>query len=334
MPVFISGATGFIAQHVIKELLNDGFQVIGSVRSKAKGEYLSSLIKSKKFTYAVVPDIVATGAFDQVLQENQDIDSFIHTASPVDFQVSDVQTGLLDPAIEGTKNVLIAIEKYGKNVKNVVVTSSTSAVRDSSGSRPSNSLLTEASWNEITLEQGLKSARLGYSAAKTFAEKEVWKFAAEHNGTFNITTVNPTYVFGPQAFEVQNKSQLNDSAEYVNNILKLKPNDDIPMFVGLFVDVRDVAKAHVAAIKKPKELNGQRLVLINSAWTNELLAVIINKHFPNIDIPKGNIEKSDEELMKADLKWDNSKTKKLLGYSFIPIEKSVVDAVQQLLDTK
>ena len=43
---------------------------------------------------------------------------------------------------------------------------------------------------------------------------------------------------------------------------------------------------------------------------------------------------SDEELKKANLKWDNAKTKKLLGFEFIPLEKSVVDAVKQLLDAK
>ncbi|KAG5421597.1 hypothetical protein I9W82_000688 [Candida metapsilosis] len=334
MSVFVSGATGFIAQHVVKELVKQGYEVVGSVRSEAKGEHLSKLINSYKFSYVVVPDIVAKGAFDHVLQDNENIESFIHTASPVDFGVSNIQTGLLDPAIEGTKNVLSAIKNYGKNVKNVVVTSSVAAVDDASGKRPSNSLSTESSWNEISLQQGLQNTSLGYKAAKTFAEKEVWRFAEENKGQFNVTTVNPTYVFGPQAFKVQNKNQLNDSAEYVNKIIKLKPEDSIPFFASSFIDVRDVAKAHVAAIKRPKEFNGQRLLLIDSPWTNELLAVIINEHFPNLDIPKGSKEKSDKELATADLKWDNSKTKSLLDFGFIPLEKSVVDAVQQLLEVE
>ena len=333
MTVFVSGATGFIAQHVVKELLRQGFQVIGSVRTKTKGDYLSKLISSKSFSYVVVPDIASKGAFDQVLQDNENIESFIHTASPVDFEVSDIQTGLLDPAIEGTKNVLEAIDKFGSNVKSIVVTSSTSAVRDSSGNRPSNSTLEESAWNEITIEQGLKSTRLGYAAAKTFAEKEVWKFANAHTG-FNVTTVNPTFVFGPQAYEVKHKEKLNESAEIINKVLNLSPDDAIPRLTGLYIDVRDVAKAHVAAVNHPNQFNGQRLLLIDSAWTNELLAVIINKHFPNADIPKGSIEKSDEELKKANLKWDNAKTKKLLGFELIPLEKSVVDAVKQLLDAK
>ncbi|KAI5969427.1 hypothetical protein CANMA_001494 [Candida margitis] len=334
MVVFVTGATGYIAQHVVKELLKEGYEVVGSVRSKEKGEYLSNLIKSDKFTYAVVPDIVKKGGFDEVLQENDSIDSFIHTASPVDFEVDDIQTGLLDPAIEGTKNVLLAVEKYGKNVKNVVVTSSVAAVRDLSGNKPSNSLIDESSWNDISLEQGLKNTKLGYAAAKTFAEKEVWKFADAHKGTWNVTTVNPTFVFGPQAYNVQNKAHLNHSAEFVNEILKLGPDDSIGSFAGLFIDVRDIAKAHVAAIKRPAGFNGQRLLLIDSPWTKQLLAVIINKHFPKLNIPRGSPDKSDLELKEADLKWDNTKTKKLLNFDFIPLEKSVVDAAQQILDAK
>ena len=81
----------------------------------------------------MVPDIIAEGAFDEVLQSNKDIDSFIHTACPVDFQVNDIRAGLLQPALEGTRNALSAIEKYG-NVKTVVATSSTAAVRDSDAS--------------------------------------------------------------------------------------------------------------------------------------------------------------------------------------------------------
>ena len=34
--VIVSGATGFIAQHVVKQLLAKNYQVIGTVRSTAK----------------------------------------------------------------------------------------------------------------------------------------------------------------------------------------------------------------------------------------------------------------------------------------------------------
>ena len=42
--VFVSGATGFIAQNIIKELLSKDYKVIGSVRSEKKGQDLEKLI--------------------------------------------------------------------------------------------------------------------------------------------------------------------------------------------------------------------------------------------------------------------------------------------------
>lgn len=333
MTVIVTGATGYIAQHVIKELLKENYNVIGTVRSESKGKYLSSLINSPYFTYAVVPDIIAEGAFDQLLTENNDVDCFIHAASPVDFQAKDIQNELLRPAIEGTKNVLHAIEKYG-NVKNIVVTSSTAAVRDSSGNRDPEEWINEQTWNKITLEQGLVSARLGYDVAKTFAEREVWKFADENKGIFNITTVNPTFVFGPQAYEVKCKEKLNESAEIVNRILKLNPADEIPLHVGRFIDVRDVAKAHVEAMKRPEKFDGKRLILLHTGCTNELIANIINKYFLNVDIPKGLLEKHEEQMKTGDMKWDNSETKVLLGFEFMCVEDSIIETVKQILDAK
>ncbi|KAI5958210.1 hypothetical protein KGF57_002565 [Candida theae] len=333
MAVLVTGATGFIAQHVIKELLKQGYDVIGTVRSEAKGKYLSGLFDSTRFTYAVVSDVVAKGAFDEVLESQKDIETFIHTASPVDFQVKDVQKALLTPAIEGTKNVLNAIEKYG-NVKTVIVTSSTAAVRDSSGNRDPDERITESTWNKITLEQGLASGRLGYDAAKTFAEKEVWRFAEKHEQNFNVITVNPTFVFGPQAFEIKDLNNLNESAEMVNRVLKLKSTDTIPHHVSRFIDVRDVAKAHVEAVKRPNELKGTRLMLLSYGCTNELIAYIINQHFPSVDIPKGSMQTHEQQLKVGDMKWDNSKTKSLLKHEFISLEDSIVDTVQQILDAK
>ena len=333
MTVIVSGATGYIAQHVIKELLKENYTVIGTVRSEAKGEHLSSLFNSPQFSYVVVPDMIAEGAFDGVLKANQDVDCFIHTASPVDFQIKDVETGLVKPAVEGTKNVLNAIEKYG-NVKNIVVTSSTAAVRDSSGNRDPNEWITEKTWNKITLEQGLVSGRLGYDVAKTLAETEVWKFAENHKNDFTVTTVNPTFVFGPQAFEIVNKDKLNESAEIVNRVLKLKSTDELPHHVGRSIDVRDVARAHVEAIKRPKEFNGERLILLNTGCTSELIASVINKHFPDVDIPKGLLQKHEEQLKAEDMKWDNSRTKALLNFEFSPIEESIIDTVKQILEAK
>jgi nucleoside-diphosphate-sugar epimerase len=66
--VLVTGASGFIAAWVVKTLLEQGFYVRGTVRSKDKGEYLVNLFKehSDRFEYFVVEDIakVATTVTD------------------------------------------------------------------------------------------------------------------------------------------------------------------------------------------------------------------------------------------------------------------------------
>lgn len=55
--VFVSGATGFIALTLIKQLLERGYSFVGSVRSTEKGEYLKNFLTSDKFSYEVVESI-------------------------------------------------------------------------------------------------------------------------------------------------------------------------------------------------------------------------------------------------------------------------------------
>lgn len=95
--VFVSGATGFIAQHVIKQLIAKNYKVVGSVRSKEKGESLTEKFGSS-FQYEVVADVAAEGAFDQALENHPEVTVFLHTASPFRFDVTDIQKELLDPA--------------------------------------------------------------------------------------------------------------------------------------------------------------------------------------------------------------------------------------------
>lgn len=107
--ILVSGASGFLGAHVSRELLESGYTVVGTgaliifvlhqstctnepfhfvVRSPAKGEYLKNLYKAfaPRFSYAVVSDIAAEGAFDDVVREGE-FAAVEHTASP--FHVSE-----------------------------------------------------------------------------------------------------------------------------------------------------------------------------------------------------------------------------------------------------
>lgn len=328
--VYVSGATGFIAQHIIKLLISKNYQVIGSVRSKDKGEGLKNVF-GQNFNYEIVGDIGKEGAFDESLQKNPQISVFLHTASPFHFNVTNPEKELLLPAVEGTKNALTAIYKYGKNVKRVVVTSSYASVADASKEIDKNAIITEDSWNEISWEDAKLNPVNGYRGSKTYAEKAAWDFVKQNKPNWAISFVNPSFVFGPQAFDANVKDNLNTSSEIINNILKLKPDSPIPPFKGGWVDVRDVAKAHLVAFEK-EETKNQRLLLNTSRFTSQTIVDILNANF-KLDIPKGE-PGSDKEVIAGLATVDNSKTKQLLGFELIDLKTSIIDSVTQILNAK
>lgn len=330
--VFVTGANGFIAQHLIKLLLSKDYKVVGTVRSAAKGDHLKNLLASENFSYEVVPDIVATGAFDKALGSHPEVSIFLHTASPFTFKVANVERDLLEPAVEGTKNVLSAIKTHGPQIKKVVVTSSVVAMIDVSRLKDPTYTVSEESWSPLTWEESKSNPIFGYFGSKKFAEKAAWDFVKAEKPLYSINFVNPLYVFGPQAFDSEVKDELNVSSEIINNLLKLNPNSEVPDQDGAFVDVRDVAKAHVAAFEK--DFSNERLLLISLGFTAQALLDILNGAFESLKgkLPVGNPGNYLNGPPISTL--DNKKTNELLGFPLIDLQTSVVESVSQILKAK
>ncbi|KAK6203266.1 NADPH-dependent methylglyoxal reductase GRE2 [Scheffersomyces amazonensis] len=332
--VFVSGATGFIAQHVVKSLLGKGYKVVGSVRSASKGDHLKGLLNSNDFSYEIVEDVEKVGAFDKALEAHPEVSVFLHTASPFHFKTSNPEKDLLNPAINGTKNALNAIQAHGKNVKRVVITSSYAAIATSTKEIDNTHTFTEKSWNEVTWEQATKDPVAGYRGSKTFAEKAAWEFLELQKPDFELAVVNPSFVFGPQAFDSEVKDSLNTSSEIINAILKNGPDADVPASKGGFVDVRDVAAAHIVAFEKKEAVN-QRLILNAGRFAGQDILDILNESFPELKgkIPVGK-PGIGPSITSTLAKVDNSKTIEILGFDLIGLKKTVVDSVKQILDSK
>lgn len=326
--VIVTGANGYIAAHTVKQLIEKGYQVVGSFRTEEKGKLWKSRFP-KNFEYAIVSDFVKEGAFDDLVKSNQDALVFLHMASPVIFNVEDRKRDVIDPAIYGTTNALKAAKEYGKNIKHFVYTSSTAAVK-SQNSAPG-SQLNEQLWNNVTLEQGLSDPKLTYQASKTFAEKAAWEFLEKEKPQFTLTVVNPVYVFGPQAFDEDAEGTLNFSAGIVELVLRLGKDDAVPDIAGSAVDVRDVAKVHIEAFEKP-ETYGKRLIAKELFFNGQLILDFIRKHFPDAaeQLPFGD-PGSAEEVVKNYEHIDNHATTVLLHIHWILLEKTIVDSVKQIL---
>lgn len=331
--IFVSGATGYIAKHIIKLLISKGYKVVGSVRSTEKGDALKKQVNSDNFTYEIVTSLTNPEAFDEALKKHPEVTVFLHTASPVTFSVEDLEKDILIPAVDGTKNAFSAIKKYGPQIEKVVLTSSYVAATDVT--EPITHEVNEESWNPTTWEKALQHPMAAYSGSKTFAEKAAWDFLKEECPKFSLTVVNPVYVLGPQAYDDDAKGTLNVTAELIGSILKLGPSDDAPQMDGPFVDVRDVAKAHVLLFEK--DISGTRNILSTGPFSLASALGQIRREFPELQSTLPNVSAEDIAKHDAAAKTEtdfinNEATKKRLGSKLITFEETVRDSVKQILD--
>lgn len=80
----VTGANGFVAVHIIDQLISAGHLVTGSVRSTAKGEQILTTHPEYvgKLTFTVVSDYGKAGAWDEAIKGGG-FDYVVHTAAPV-----------------------------------------------------------------------------------------------------------------------------------------------------------------------------------------------------------------------------------------------------------
>ncbi|KAI5309802.1 methylglyoxal reductase (NADPH-dependent) gre2 [Ascosphaera atra] len=330
--VLLTGGSGFIAAHVLDNLLEHGHSVVTTVRSQQKADKIREAhpgVPESKLAFAIVPDIAQPDAFDEAVKSDPPFEAVIHTASPFHFNAQDIQKDLLDPAIIGTTGILKSIKKSAPTVKKVVITSSFASIMDIT--KPLSYTFSEADWNPITQSQALENATNGYLASKTFAEKAAWKFLEEEKPNFALSTICPPMVYGPIVNYLNSLSALNTSNQTTANIAagEYAGKELPPTAFPPWVDVRDVAKAHVLAMEK-EEANGQRFFTIAGWASNKDVALIIAKNFPELKerIPEG--EKLEPGALGEWYGVDNSKSKKVLGLEYASLETSITDTVNSI----
>lgn len=281
-----------------------------------------------------MPDVAQPNAFDEVAQI-PGLEYVQHTASPFHFRFKDPKE-ILDPAIKGTTSILEAIKKYAPTVKRVVITSSFAAILSTDGLADPTKTFSEADWNPNTYEEGITGPPgTTYRVSKTLAEKAAWDFKEAEKPNFDIATINPPFVFGPVVHHLSSLADINTSNGNMVALIVGRWKSEIPPTgVHLWVDVRDVAKAHVAAMERP-EAGGSRFFVTTGLFANKEIVPIVRKNFPQLadklpeegvaggDYPGGSIENV--------YKFDNSKATKVLGIDWIPFEQSITDTIGSLL---
>ncbi|KAK3314533.1 hypothetical protein B0H66DRAFT_315140 [Apodospora peruviana] len=339
--VLLTGGSGFIAAHILDQLLAKGHSVVTTVRSEDKAQHIReaypSQTSSGDLVVAIVPDIAKPDAFDLVVANTPNLEVVLHTASPFHFKFKDPKE-LIDPAVIGTTAILRAIARSAPTVKRVVITSSFAAILDEAKFTDPSTTFSETSWNPVTIDDIHRSPATAYRASKTLAEKAAWDFVTDksNNAKFDIVTVNPPMVFGPVVHNLAGGLQsINTSNERLVDLLQGKWKEGIASTGGgiLWVDVRDVATAHVKAGLEIPEASGKRLFATAGLFSNAEIARVVRRDFPEY-ADKLPAESADAggELPAEDqrFRFNNDATTKLLGIDWIPLDKSIGDTVKSL----
>jgi len=284
-------------------------------------------VPSSQLSYVIVEDIAKENAFDEAVKSDPPFEAVLHTASPFHFNVQDPKKDLLDPAIIGTTGILRAIKANAPSVKRVAITSSFAAIINA---KQHPSVYNESSWNPVTEDEALHTdAGTAYRGSKTLAERAAWDFVEKEKPNFTLTTLCPPLVLGPVVHYLADLSSLNTSNEIVRDMVTGKFRDSgLPTTrVVIFVDVRDLALAHVRAIER-EEAQGKRFFVTAGFYRNNDVADAIKKEFPELaeKLP----EKYEADPKEFPFKIDNSRAKEVLGLEYRSLETSVTDLVRSL----
>ncbi len=340
-PVMITGATGYVAGRLVEKLLQEGHIVHAAVRdpdSRKKLRYLDGMTEELPGSIRYFKtDLLEQGSYAEAMAGCELV---FHTASPFTLDVQDPMKELIEPAKLGTRNVLEQADQT-PSVQRVVVTSSCAAIYGDNADleKTPDGVFTEETWNTSSSVE-----HQAYSYSKTLAEREAWEIHGKQD-RWDLVTVNPTLVMGPGINPHGTSESFSMMKQYGDGTLKA----GVPRWGFGVVDVRDLAEAHYRAGFTP-EAKGRYIV---SGHDSDLadLAVPLREHFgtaypfPTRTMPKWLVWLVGPLVNKAmtrkairlnvGLPWkgDNSKSVRELGISYRPLEETVVDFFQQMVDS-
>jgi nucleoside-diphosphate-sugar epimerase len=249
--VLVTGGSGFIAGHRILLLLQAGYHVRTTIRSREKEAATRRVLEKAGMDQGqrlqfVVADLLDDRGWAAAMA---DIDFVLHVASPVEPGAVADEKRVITPAVEGTVRVMRAA--HDARVRRIVLTSAFHAV--SWGYPHDDHVFTEADWT-ILDGPGVDA----YGKSKTLAERAAWDFIGREGGTLELTTMLPVAVVGPV---------LGRDVSGANHIIERMLGGKMPVVPRLFfpiVDVRDVASGHILAMTHPAAA-GERFLLSNGA---------------------------------------------------------------------
>ncbi len=260
--VLVTGASGYLASWIVQQLLQLGHRVHGTVRSlhdAAKVQHLQDFaLQHPGQLQLFEADLLQEGSFDAAMQGCSVV---VHAASPYFMHApKDAQRELVQPAVQGTRNVLTSVNR-NPDVTRVVLTSSIVALYNDACDVGAAAQHTVQE-SDTSLNQNV--AHNPYAYSKTQAEKAAWDMHAQQQ-RWDLVTIHPGAIFGPSLSRRVDASSVSMVVQFLQGAFRT----GVPrLWLGL-VDVRDVAQAHVQAALRP-QAHGRYLVVAHSLRLLEL----------------------------------------------------------------
>ncbi|KAJ9178935.1 hypothetical protein P3X46_010779 [Hevea brasiliensis] len=304
--VCVTGAGGFIASWIVQLLLERGYTVKGTMRNPddPKNAHLRELEGAQERLTLCKADLLD---YESLREAIMGCDGVFHTASPV----TDDPEQMVEPAVNGTKNVIIAAAEA--KVRRVVFTSSIGAVYMDPNRNP-DVVVDESCWSDLDF---CKTTKNWYCYGKAVAEQAAWDVAKEKR--VDLVAVNPVLVLGPLLQSTVNASIIH-ILKYLTGSAKTYANS-----VQAYVHVKDVALAHILVYETPSA-SGRYLCAESVLHRGEVVEILA-KFFPEYPIPT---RCSDEKNPRAKpYKFSNQKLKEL-GLEFTPVKQCLYETVKSL----
>jgi len=335
--VLVTGASGYIAGWLIKYLLDAGHTVHGTVRNPDKATHLKKLAAGTKGTLTLFKaDLLTPGSFDEAIQGCSLV---MHTASPFVLDgYTDAHEALVRPAVEGTRNVLQAVQRT-ESVKRVVLTSSVASMFGDNNEilGKADGRFDESDWNTTsTVDHN------PYQFSKVAAEREAWKMN-QCQTRWDLVCINPSMVYGPSLTPASQSASIDMLVQMGDGRLRT----GVPDLSFGVVDVREVARAHVLAGFMP-DANG-RYILSNETLSMLKIASLLRHGtdksfpFPRLQLPKalvwligpllGSVTRDFiQRNVGYTVQYDNRRSREHLGVNYRSVTETFGEHFRQILD--